>query len=75
MRFVVGRLVEQAGNTEGQADVDYLASIIDTLDRTVSDYWSYRDKVAGHWLVVIPPVWFEMLTKCKCSRSLHQRFS
>ena len=40
------------------------------LDRTVSDYQPDWDEVAGRWLDVIRPVWFEMLTKRKRSRPL-----
>jgi len=70
MRFVVGKLAEQAGTTGRQADVDHLANIIEMLDRTVSDYQPDWDEVAGRWLDVIRPVWFEMLTNRKRSRPL-----
>jgi hypothetical protein len=40
------------------------------LDRTLADYQPDWDEVAGRWLDVIRPVWFEMLTQRRRSRPL-----
>jgi hypothetical protein len=70
MRIVVEKLAEDAGVTGKQQDVDHLVSIIEMLDRNLPSYQPDWDEVAGRWLDVIRPVWFEMLTQRKRSRPL-----
>jgi CTP:molybdopterin cytidylyltransferase MocA len=70
MRIVVGKLAEDAGARSRQAEVDHLSNIVDMLDRTRPEYQPDWDEVAGHWLDVIRPVWFEMLTQRRRSRPL-----
>ena len=70
MRIVVGKLAEVAGATGKQEDVDHLVNIIEMLDRNLPNYHPDWDEVAGRWLDVIRPVWFEMLTERKRSRPL-----
>jgi hypothetical protein len=70
MRIVVGKLAEAAGATGKQEDVDHLVNIIEMLDRNLPNYQPDWDEVAGRWLDVIRPVWFEMLTQRKRSRPL-----
>jgi superfamily II DNA or RNA helicase len=70
MRIVVEKLAEAAGATSKQQDVDHLVNIMEMLDRSVPSYQPDWDAVAGRWLDVIRPVWFEMLTKRKRSRPL-----
>ena len=70
MRIVIGKLAENVGASGRQVDVDHLVNIIKMLDRIPSDYQPDWDEVAGRWLDVIRPVWFEVLTKRKRSRPL-----
>jgi hypothetical protein len=70
MRIVVGKLAEEAGATSKQKDVDHMVNIIEMLDRNSKSYQPDWDEVAGRWLDVIRPVWFEMLTQHKRSRPL-----
>lgn len=70
MRFIVGKLVGEAGVAGRQLDVDHLVSILRMLDHSVASCQPDWDAVAGRWLDVIRPVWFEVLTKRKRSRPL-----
>jgi hypothetical protein len=70
MRIVVEKLAEAAGATSKQQDVDHLVNIMEMLDRNLPSYQPDWDEVAGRWLDVIRPVWFEMLTQRKRARPL-----
>ena len=70
MRIIVGKLAEYARDECQQTEVDHLKNIMDMLDRARPDYQPDWDEVAGRWLDVIRPVWFEMLTQRKRSRPL-----
>lgn len=70
MRIIIGELATVASRESRQADVEHLKDIIDMLDRNRPHYQPDWDEVAGRWLDVIRPVWFEMLAQRKRSRPL-----
>jgi len=70
MRIIIGDLATVASGESRQADVEHLKDIIDMLDRSRPHYQPDWDEVAGRWLDVIRPVWFEMLAQRKRSRPL-----
>ena len=70
MRIIVEKLAEDAGAASKQQDVDHLVNIMEMFDRKLPSYQPDWDEVAGRWLDVIRPVWFEMLTGRKRSRPL-----
>lgn len=70
MRIVVNKLAESAAASDRQAELDHLVNILAMLDRTRIEYQPDWDEVAGRWLDVVRPVWFDMLTQRKRSRPL-----
>ena len=70
MRIIIGELGSVASGESRQADVEHLKDIIDMLDRNRPHYQPDWDEVAGRWLDVIRPVWFEMLSQRKRARPL-----
>lgn len=70
MRIIIDELGAVAAQESRQMDVEHLRDIIDMLDRNRPEYQPDWDEVAGRWLDVIRPVWFEMLSKRKRARPL-----
>jgi len=70
MRIVIGELGAVATGESRQVDVEHLKDIIDMLERNRPQYQPDWDEVAGRWLDVIRPVWFEMLSQRKRARPL-----
>jgi hypothetical protein len=70
MRHIIGELGAVPAGESRQTDVEHLKDIIDMLDRNRPQYQPDWDEVAGRWLDVIRPVWFEMLSERKRMRPL-----
>lgn len=70
MRHVVGVLAEDAAKQQCQEMADHYSELIGMLDRNLPNYQPDWDEVAGRWLDVIRPVWFEMLNQPKRQKPL-----
>jgi hypothetical protein len=70
MRFVIKKLAQEAGSAAKQSDVEHLDRIIKMLDRDLREFQPDWDAIAGRWLDVIRPVWFEMLNHRQRRRPL-----
>ncbi|MET0107144.1 MAG: helicase-related protein, partial [Sedimenticola sp.] len=70
MRDIVGVLADDAAKQQNQEMVDHFSDLIDMLDRNLPDYQPDWDEVAGRWLDVIRPVWFEMLNQPRRQKPL-----
>jgi hypothetical protein len=70
MRIIIGELAVVASSESRQSDMEHLRDIIGMLDRSRPHYQPDWDEVAGRWLDVIRPIWFEMLAQRKRSRPL-----
>ena len=70
MRIIIGELGAVAEGESRQSDVEQLKDIIDMLDHNRPQHQPDWDEVAGRWLDVIRPVWFELLSQRKRVRPL-----
>lgn len=70
MRHVVGVLAEDAAKQQCQEMADHYSELIGMLDRNLPNYQPDWDEVAGRWLDVIRPVWFEMLNQPRRQKPL-----
>jgi hypothetical protein len=70
MGIIIARLAESAGQRSDQVAVQHLVRLRKLLNASQSEESPDWDELAGRWLDVIRPVWFDMLKRPRRKKPL-----